>query len=206
MIPQKTGRSAHRWVVIPIAVFGFLCSCSSGLSMRPPDAGSPDDSIIVGRLRFLPGSSCTKLFQLPCFELRNMGDRKSTSFSPTAWTAPEQGRGIDIPISHKVSPGTYEFRIEVEKGTWDSVWLDEHLLTLVRFEVPRGLLVYFGTIEVHLTCEGTATKGIAHYDGHTVQNESTQELDLFRDEYPKVYEMYQNKVFLQVKQAPWQEL
>jgi hypothetical protein len=157
-------------------------------------------------MRFIPGSSCIASSQIPAFELRNANRRRSTPFGSPGWTSSQGDQIIDVPISRKVEPGTYELRFQVEKGTWDSVWLDEDWLTLVRFEVPRGLLVYFGTIEVTLKCDASTRDGRAQYSDHRVLDESALDIGLFQKEHSAVYEMYQNKILLQVKQAPWREL
>ncbi len=193
-------------IVIPAILLGLLCTCSSQVGLRPSDINSLQDSIIVGRIRFLPPTSCTSSFQLPTFELRNVGERKSTSFSPAGWIKPQAGQSIDIPIYRKATPGTYDLRIEVQKGLYDSVWLDENLLALLRFEVPKGLLVYFGTIEVQLGCEGSKKQDLAQYIRHTIQDESALEMSLFKDEFPQIHQMYENKILIQVSKTPWKEL
>ena len=202
----RANNSIRPLTVFLIILAATLCACSSGVNLRPGDINSLEDSIIVGRMRFIPGASCVRPAQIPAFELRNADKRTSTPFGSPGWTSPQEGQIIDIPISRKVEPGTYELRIQVEKGTWDSVWLDEDQLPLARFEVPRGLLVYFGTIEVALKCEGSTRNGRAQYSDHTVMDESALDIGLFQKEHSEVYQMYQNKILLQVKQAPWKEL
>ena len=203
---DEFNRRACCWIVIPATLLGLLCTCSSQVGLRPSDINSLQDSIIVGRIRFLPGTSCASSFQLPIFELRNVGERKATSFSPPGWIKPQAGHSIDIPIYRKTAPGTYDLRIEVEKGHFDSVWLDENLLTLLRFEVPKGLLVYFGTIEVGIECEGSRRQSVAQYVHHTIQDESKSEINLFKDDFPQIYRMYENKILIEVSKIPWKEL
>lgn len=197
---------ACRWMAISAVLVGTLCACSSHVGLRPSDIKSMEDSIIVGRIRFVPGPRCTRLFKLPTFELRNKTDNTSTSFVAPEWTKPEGGQSIDIPISRKATPGTYDIRIEVEGGLWDSIWLEENLLTLVQFKVPKGLLVYFGTIEVEISCELSQKHDAAQYVTHRVRNESDFELSLFKDEYPQIYTLYRNRVLLQAPQPPWKTL
>jgi hypothetical protein len=199
-------RFTHSWIAILAVLSGFLSHCSSRVGLQASDIRSSVDSVIIGRIRLLPGSSCTRACQLPTFELRNVTESKSTSFTTRDWMELTPGQSIDIPISRKATLGTYDIRIEVERGLWDSVWLDEHLLTLARFEVPKGLLVYFGTIEVELHCEESHRRGQAHYAGHTIQDEFEQEINLFKEEFPQVYELYKNRIVHAEPQAPWKKL
>lgn len=202
----KLHKRVRSWIAISAIPLSFLCCRSSQVGLRPSDIRSSEDSIIVGRLRFLPGSTCARSYQLPIFELRNVTEGKSTSFARSDWTKLTAGQSIDIPISRKATPGAYDIRIEVEKSRWDSVWLDENLLTLGRFEVPKGLLVYFGTIEVELSCGDSHKRGQAHYARHTIQNEFEHEIQLFRDEFPQIYELYKNKIVHEEPEEPWKNL
>jgi len=195
---SKLNWCTYCWIAISAVLFGVLCSCSPNMTIRPSSIRSSEDSIIIGRLRFLPGPSCASLFQLPTFELRNVTDGKSTSFATPEWTRPERGQSIEIPISRKASPGIYEFRIKSTEGPWKSVWLDPNLFPLARFEVAIGRLVYIGTIEVVLRCEESHRHTAARYDGHAIRNEFELEINLFKDEFPQVYEMYKNRIALEV--------
>jgi len=202
----RSKKSVHRELTVAAILVSVLCACSPNMNIRPGDIRSSEDSIIIGRIRFLPGPSCTRSYQLPIFELRNVTEGKCTPFASIDWTKLTPGQSIDIPISRKATPGTYDIRVEVERGRWDSVWLDENLLTLARFQVPKGLLVYFGTIEVGLSCEESQKRDQAQYARHTIENEFEHEMNLFKEEFPKVYEMYKNRVVHAEPQESWKKL
>jgi hypothetical protein len=201
----KFDRWIYRWMVISAVLSCVLCSCSSHVGLRADDIRSSEDSIIVGRMRFLPGTSCTASFQLPVFELRNVTERKPISFAP-GWIKPEMYQRVDIPISRKVPPGTYELRIKVAEGPPQSTWIQPGWLTLVTFEVPKGLLVYFGTVEVDLSCEEFHKDGTAQYVKHTIRDEFELETDLFKDESPQVFELYKNRIIHAEPQEHWKKL
>jgi len=201
----KLSGHLSRWLAIPAILSGALYSCSSHVGLRADDIRSSEDSIIVGRMRFLPGTSCTASFRLPVFELRNVTERKPISFAP-GWMKPEMYQRVDIPISRKVHPGTYELRIKVAEGPPQSTWIQPGWLTLAKFEVPKGLLVYFGTIEVDLSCQGLHKNGTAQYMGCTTRSEFEFEIDLFAKEFPQIYEMYKNRIVHAEPQEPWKQL
>ena len=202
----KSKKSVYGEFAIAVTLLSVLCACSPSMNLRSGDIRSSEDSILVGRIRFLPQANCVKAYQLPAFKLRNITTGKCTPFATPDWTELTPGQSIDIPISLRAIPGAHDLRIEVERGLWDSVWLDEHLLPLVRFEVPKGLLVYIGTIEVELSCEVTRKRGQAHYAGHTIRDEFDQEILLFKVDFPKIYEMYKDRVIHAEPQEPWKKL
>ena len=195
---SKLNWCTYCWIAISAVLFGVLCSCSPNMTIRPSKIRSSEDSIIIGRLRFLPGPSCASLFQLPTFELRNVTDGKSTSFATPQWTRPERGQSIEIPISRKASPGIYEFRIKSIEAPPQSAWLKPNYLTLAGFAVAKGQLVYFGTIEVVIKCEEWNEQSATHYVEHTIQNEFELEINLFKDEFPQVFEMYKDGIVLEI--------
>jgi hypothetical protein len=176
------------------------------MNIRSGDIQSQEDSIIIGRLRFLPAPDCTKFFKLPNFKLRNVTRNTSDTFAPPEWIKPEIGQSIEIPISRKANPGTHQLQIEVTEAPPQSVWLDLNLLILTQFEVPKALLVYFGTVEVEINCDESGKHGAAHYVDHTILNEFEFEIDTFREEFPEVYEMYKNKVIQEAPEPVWKEL
>jgi hypothetical protein len=203
---SKPKRTFFHWIAVVASLVAFLCACSSSKNIRPGDIQSEEDSIILGRLRFLPGPNCTKLFQLPTFKLRNATRNTSSSFATPEWTNPAMGQSIEIPISRKANPGTHQLQIEVTEAPPQSVWLDLNLLTLTQFEVPKGLLVYFGTVEVEIDCDELGKHSVAHYVNHTISNEFEFEINTFREAFPEVYEMYKNKIIQEGPEPAWKEL
>lgn len=202
---HKLNGCISRWMAISAIISGAFCSCASRTGLRPSDIRGSEDSIILGRVRFLSGASCVGSFQLPTFELRNVNERKPTSFAPR-WIKAEMYQRIDIPISLKANPGTYELRIKVAEGPPRTVWIQPGWLTLVAFEVPKGLLVYFGTVEIDLSCAGFHKDGTARYVKDTIQDEFELEIDLFQQESPQVYEIYKNRIIHAEPQEHWKKL
>ena len=202
----KPEKAIYKRIAVVVSLLGFLCACSSSMNIRSGDIQSQEDSIIIGRLRFLPGPNCTKLFQLPTFKLRNATKNTASTFATPEWTNPEMGQSIEIPISRKANPGTHQLQIEVTEAPSQSVWLDLNLLTLIQFEVPQGFLVYFGTVEVEIDCDESGKRSVAHYVNHTISNEFEFEINVFREEFPQVYEMYKNKIIQEAPEPTWKEL
>ena len=105
---------------------------------------------------------------------------------------------IEVPITMKVDPGTYQLRIKTMETPRQSLWLDQHLLVLTSFDVPRGRLIYFGTLEVDIGCQESQRHGRAHYLGHRVQNEFPFEMDLFQQQFPETHLRYKERIDLRV--------
>lgn len=203
---SKPKKAVYREFAVAVILVSLLCACSPSMNIRPGDIQSEEDSIIIGRLRFLPGPNCTEFFKLPSFKLRNITRNTSSTFSTPEWTKPEMGQSIEIPISRKANPGTHQFQIEVSEAPSQSVWLDLNLLTLTQFEVPKAFLVYFGTVEVEINCDESGKHSVAHYVNHTLLNEFEFEINAFTEEYPEVYEMYRDKVIQAAPEPAWKEL
>jgi len=203
---RKPNRTLFQWIAIAVSLTAFFCACSSSKTIRPGDIQSQEDSIIIGRLRFVPGRNCTEFFKLPTFKLRNVTRNTSSTFATPEWTKPEMGQSIEIPISRKANPGTHQLQIEVSEAPSQSLWLDLNLLTLTEFDVPKAILVYFGTVEVEIDCDESGKHSVAHYVNHKIFNEFEFEINAFREEFPEVYEMYKNKVIQAAPEPTWKEL
>jgi hypothetical protein len=182
-----------------------LCTCASKSGFNAADIQSFEDSIVVGRISIRPGQGCMKLLTLPRMELRNTVRRISTPYEIGDLTISDPDERLELPFVQKVIPGTHDLRIKVVEGSWDPTWLDAGMLTLVRFDVPKGFLVYFGTIEIEMACEKFGKHGEARYIGHTISDEHDFELNLFKQEYPEVYQMYKNRIIQSVPEDPWKQ-
>ncbi len=190
--------SSHCSTAIWAVLAGLLFSCSSGQSLRPSDIRGSEDAIILGRIRFLPGSTCLGDFKLPIFELRNTTDGKSTPFATPGSLWLKEGQCVEIPISRKMNPGSYEFRIKSVEAPAQSAWLKPGFITLAEFTMAKGQLKYFGTIEVEIRCEQWNKQSATFYVAHAIRDEHEQEMILFKDEFPQVYEMYKDRVVLEM--------
>lgn len=181
-----------------------LCACSSRAGLRASDIDSAEDSIVLGRIRIRPDSGCEKLLILPRMELRSVGQRTSIPYEIRDLVLSQGEEQVDLPIAEKVGPGTYDIRIKVVEGPWDPTWLDAGMLTLVRFEVPKGFLVYFGTIEIDVACGGFGKQGQARYVEHTIGAEHEFELARFEKEYPEIFHLYRGRVIQSAPDHPWE--
>jgi hypothetical protein len=77
------------------------------------------------------------------------------------------------------------------------------MLTLARFEVPKGFLVYFGTLEIDVTCGAPGKQIQARYVEHSIGDEYQLELNRFGKEYPQVLKLYQGRMIRSVAANPW---
>jgi hypothetical protein len=194
---------AHAGLVGLLIPLLALFSCSSGRRLRAADIDRAEDSIVVGRISIRPGPDCQKVLSLPRMELRSVGQRTSIPYEIHDLVLSEKERRIDLPIAEKVGPGRYDIRIKVVEGSWDPTWLDAGMLTLVRFDIPKGFLVYFGTVEIDVTCEEFGKPGQAKYAGHTIGADYEFELNRFQEEHPEIFQMYRGRIIRSVPENPW---
>jgi|GEM_PF-2398112 len=180
-----------------------LSGCASRKGLRASDVDQTEDSVVLGRISIRPGADCDQVIDLPRLELRNAGERTAIPYEIHDLVLNQKEKRIDLPITEKVAPGMYDIRIKVVEGPWDPTWLDAGMLTLARFEVPKGFLVYFGTIEIDVTCGAFGKRGQARYAEHSIGDEYELELDRFETEYPQVLEMYQGRIIRSVAADPW---
>jgi hypothetical protein len=206
---EDTMKPSQRGTWIPAGIFiaalltAALISCSSRAGLKASDIDSSQDSIVIGRFSIRLGSGCEDLVDIPRLELRRVAQRKSIPYDIPDLAITEKDQRIELPIVEKVAPGTYDIRVKVVEESWDPTWLDAGMLTLARFDVPRGFLVYFGTVEIDVDCNEFGKHGVARYVDHELRDEHEFELDLFSKEHPEVHKMYQNRVIQSVPEKPW---
>ena len=181
----------------------LLPACSSRTGLSASDVDRDSDSIVLGRISIRPGPECERVLNLPRIELRNVAQRTTVPYEIHDLVLSQKEKRIDLPITEKVAPGSYDIRIKVVEGPWDPTWLDAGMLTLARFEVPKGFLVYFGTIEIDVTCREFGKRGEAGYVEHSIGDEYEFELSRFGKEFPEVLEMYQGRMIRSVADHPW---
>jgi hypothetical protein len=201
-LPQ-TNRLVLAGLLIAVLLTAALSSCSSRTQLKAADIDSSQDSIVIGRFSIRLGSGCEDLVDIPRLELRRVAQRRSIPYDIPDLAITEKEQRIELPIVEKVAPGTYDIRVKVVEEFWDPTWLDAGMLTLARFDVPRGFLVYFGTVEIEVNCNEFGKHGVARYVDHKLLDEHEFELDLFRKEHPEVHKMYQNRVIQSVPEKPW---
>ncbi len=202
MAPFRLKRWIPAGLIAALIPLMALCTCSSRAGLRASDIDSAEDSIVLGRISIRPDSACKKILNLAPLELRSVGQRTSIPYEVRDLILSDGEERIDLPIAEKVDPGIYDIRIKVVSGPWDPTWLDAGMLTLARFEVPKGFLVYFGTIEIDVTCRGFGGQNQARYVEHTIAAEHELELVRFETEYPEIFRMYRGRVIRSVPDQP----
>jgi hypothetical protein len=186
-----------------LMVLPLLLACSSRTGLRASDIDRTADSVVLGRISVRLAANCGQVIDLPRLELRNVAQRTAVPYQIHHLVLSQGERRIDLPITEKVEPGTYDIRIRVVEESWDPTWLDAGMLTLARFEVPKGFLVYFGTIDIDVACEGFGKRGQAGYAEHTIGDQYELELTRFKTEYPEILRMYQGRIIRSVADNPW---
>lgn len=182
----------------------LLLACSARTGLRASDIDQTSDSVVLGRISIRPGPECQKVINLPRLELRNVAQRTAIPYHIQDLALSREEKRIDLPIAEKVAPGMYDIRIKVVEGSWDPTWLDAGMLTLARFEVPKGFVVYFGTIEIDVACGEFGKREEARYVKHIIGEEYEFELDRFQKQYPEVRELYKGRIIRSVAQHPWE--
>ena len=207
MLPFRVhkGASADAAVILTVLLMIMLLlpTCSSRTGLRAAAIDRAVDSIVLGRISILPGADCDQVIDLPRLELRNVGERTAIPYEIHDLVLSQKEKRIDLPITEKVVPGTYDIRVKVVEGPWDPTWLDAGMLTLARFKVPKGFLVYFGTIEIDVICGEFGKRGEAGYAKHIIGDEYELELNRFEKEYPEILTMYQGRIIRSVADNPW---
>jgi hypothetical protein len=188
----------RRRPAIVILFAGILLSCSSGHNSGLVDVRNPDDSIVLGRLRFVPGTNCTGEFRIPTFQLQNTTDGSTIPFAAASPIRLIAGRNIEIPIAQKTNPGILEFRIKAVEAPPQSAWLDPGYISLIEFAVAPGQLVYFGTMEVDIECHRWERQSATRCVQHRIRDESDREITLFREEFPEIFQIYKSRIKLDI--------
>jgi len=194
---------AARLLLAALMVSLMLFACSARTGLRVSDIDPAADSVVLGRISIRPGANCGKAIDLPHLELRNVGQRTAIPYDIRDLVLSQKEKRIDLPIAEKVAPGMYDIRVKVVEGPWDPTWLDAGMLTLARFEVPKGFLVYFGTLEIDVTCGEFGKQEEGGYVKHIIGDEYELELNRFEKECPEILEIYQGRIIRSVADHPW---
>ncbi|MEI7638063.1 MAG: hypothetical protein WCJ37_12210 [Syntrophus sp. (in: bacteria)] len=167
----------------------FLLGCSSNIKNISTDMSSTD-SIIVGHIETVP-----VLWEFCLYEEKSKTedqiDIAGEGFGLSK-ASKLQNQGYIFKIAR---PGTYILRLQkrIEDKT-----VHDHIL---RFELPKGKLVYLGTIrvvidhvdqpfQVNKMSKGTPIAFKYHY----VHIDEGETLKHFEDQYPQVYSSYKDKI------------
>jgi hypothetical protein len=152
---------------------------------------NPTESIIVGHIETVP-----VLWEFSLYEERSKTedqiDIAGEGFGLTK-ASKLQNQGYLFKI---VRPGTYILRLrKMLGGKYDQN-------NILRFEVPAGKLVYFGTIKVvidnvlgpSLRRYNMPTKTPMMFKYHFVGIDEDETLKYFENQYPQAYSFYKDKV------------
>lgn len=164
----------------------MLLGCARNIHSIPLEFRSTD-SIIVGRIETVP-----VLWEFSLYEensdAEDRVDIEGESFGLTK-AGKLQNQGY---LFKMASPGTYTLRLQKGFRNHDDI---------LRFDVPKGSLVYFHTIRVVIDRVepsfqgGRTSKGVPlafkyHYE-HIDEDETLRH---FADQYPQAYSLYKDKV------------
>jgi len=168
----------------------FLPGCTRNIKNISTDF-NPTESIIVGHIETVPGLREFKLYE----EVSKTEDQIEIAGMGFGLTKASklQNQGY---IFKMVRPGTYILRLQkMIEGKYDQD-------NILRFKVPEGKLVYFGTIKVVI--DNVLGPSLRRYNGpnqsamifkyHFVGIDEDETLKLFENQYPQTYSSYKDKI------------
>jgi hypothetical protein len=168
----------------------FFPGCVGNIRNVSPDI-SPTESIIVGHIETIP-----VLWEFSLYEEKSKTedqiDIAGEGYGLTK-ASKVQNQGYIFKI---VRPGIYILRLNRKMG---GRYEQENIL---RFEVPEGKLVYFGTIKIvidnvlipSLRRDSSANNTPMMFKYHFVGIVEDETLKLFEDQYPQIYTPYKDKI------------
>jgi len=176
------------FIILLIAL--FLSGCTRNIRNVSTNI-SPTESIVVGRIQTVP-----VLWEFSLYEenskIEDPIDIEGEGFGLTK-ESKLQNQGFIFKV---VRPGIYILRLQRRVG--DKYAQDN----ILRFEVPEGRLVYFGTIKIvidnvavpfpprYKMPNATSMMFKYHYAG--IDEDET--LKLFADRYPQAYSSYKDRI------------
>jgi hypothetical protein len=168
----------------------FFPGCVGNIRNVSPDI-SPTESIIVGHIETIP-----VLWEFSLYEEKSKTedqiDIAGEGYGLTK-ASKEQNQGYIFKIVH---PGIYILRLNRKM---EGKYAQENIL---RFEVPKGKLVYFGTIKIvidnvlipSLRRDSTTNNTPMMFKYHFVGIVEDETLKLFQDQYPQIYSSYKDSI------------
>jgi hypothetical protein len=179
-----------RLFFITLLIVFFLPGCTTNIRNVSTEI-SPSESILVGHIETVP-----VLWEFSLYE--------ETSETEDQINVEGQGYGLTKAsklqnqgyIFKIVRPGTYILRLQKRIG--DRYDQDN----ILRFEVPEGKLVYFGTIRIVI--DNVTVPPLQRYRMPNVTSmmfkyryagiDEDETLKQFADQYPQVYSSYKDKI------------
>jgi hypothetical protein len=172
-----------------LLVLFFLTGCTSNIKNISATISSTD-SIIVGHIETVPVLWVFSLYE----EKSKTEDQMSIEGQGFGFTKANklQNEGYIFKV---IRPGTYVLR--VKKAIGGRYGYDD----ILRFEVPGGKLVYFGTIKIvidrvgiPLDENGVPRRAPAAFKYHSVHIAEDETLKYFENQYPKVYSAHKDNI------------
>ena len=164
----------------------FLPGCTRNIKNISADV-HPTESLIVGRIETVP-----VLREFALFEERSKTEDR-IEIAGMGFGLTKAGKLENQGYLYKiVRPGTYVLRIHKELG---GEYAQDDIL---RIEVPKGKLVYFGTIKIVI--DTVASKSPRGYETtmmfkyHFVGINEDDTLKHFENQYPEAYSAYKDKI------------
>jgi hypothetical protein len=179
-----------RLFFIILLILLFLPGCTRNIRNVSQDI-NPNESIFVGRIETVP-----VLWEFSLYEenskIEDQLDIEGEGFGLTK-ASKLQNQGYIFKIVH---PGIYILRLQKRIG---ARYEQDNIL---RFEVPEGKLVYFGTIKIVI--DNVAVPSLPRYRMPNVTSmmfkyhyagiDEDETLKLFADQYPEAYSSYKDKI------------
>jgi hypothetical protein len=179
-----------RLFFITLLILFFLPGCTTNIRNVSADI-SPTESIIVARIETVPVFWKFSLYEEKS-ETEDQIDIEGEGYGLTE-ASKLQNQGYIFKV---VRPGIYILRLQKRIG--DKYDQDN----ILRFEVPEGKLVYFGTIKIvidNVTVPSlpryrmpNATSMMFKYHYAGIDEDET--LKHFADQYPEAYSSYKDKI------------
>jgi hypothetical protein len=173
-----------------LLILFFSPGCANNIKNIPAEINSTD-SIIVGNVETVP-----ILWEFSLYEVKSKTEDKidiaGKGFGLSA-ADKLQNRGYLFKITR---PGSYILRLQKR-----SDYKNDHD-NILRFEVPRGKLVYFSTVRIVIDrvaapfFKGNTKqeKGTVAFKYHYERIEENETLKYFEEQYPQIYSAYKDKI------------
>jgi hypothetical protein len=183
------GKRMKRLYCVILTIPFFLTGCTRNIKNISPDF-SPSESLIVGHIETVPGLREFDLYE-EVSETEDQIEIAGTGYGLTK-ASKLQNQGYLFKI---VRPGAYTLRLrKTLRGEFDQD-------AIVRFDVPEGKLVYFGTIRVVIDNilgpsrrYNLPNKTSMMFKYHFVGVAEDETLKYFANQYPQAYSAYKDKI------------
>jgi hypothetical protein len=165
-----------------LMILFFLAGCSTNIKNISADL-DPAESIIVGRIETVPGFRDFSLYEAGS-KTEDQIEIAGAGFGLTR-ASKLQNQGFLFKI---VRPGTYILRLKKVIG--GEYAQDD----IVRFGVPEGRLVYFGTIRIVIDGYSMPHQTPVMFKYHFAGIDENETLKYFANQYPQAFSAYEGRI------------